>query len=318
MNAFQIESWAIRVIERVEMGQPDEDFLVELKSEWPEPPRAARRIAAHANTARGEPILWLIGVDQKARAVTGVSHNDLSVWFDQVKAQFDERFAPAMKDLNVSYNGKSVVALLFDTERFPFVVKTTDGRLEVPWREGTSTRSAKRSDLLKLLVPLQALPRIEVLSGVIELWLDPVKNADQHEVQRRHWRVELDLYLEPPDHTRLVIPFHKCQGFLGISSENYSLELSRLQISPPKIEGDYSSKTIEETQDELLVYGPGRITFSSTERIEQLPSNLDHALEVSGYIQPSGADHHVSFMATFASVPVSGKSPRVFRRWELI
>lgn len=122
MNAFQIESWAIQVVERVEAGQPDEDFQVELKSEWPSPEKAARRLAAHANTARGEPILWLIGVDQKARTVTGANHMELSKWFEQVKAQFDERLAPSLKDLNIPYNGKTVVALLFDTERFPFVV----------------------------------------------------------------------------------------------------------------------------------------------------------------------------------------------------
>jgi hypothetical protein len=35
---------------------------------------AARHIAAHANTARGQPITWLFGVDEKKGEVPGVSH----------------------------------------------------------------------------------------------------------------------------------------------------------------------------------------------------------------------------------------------------
>ena len=63
MNSRQIESWALRVIDCVKRGQPNEDFLVELKRDWIDEAKAARRIAGHANAARGENILWLIGFD---------------------------------------------------------------------------------------------------------------------------------------------------------------------------------------------------------------------------------------------------------------
>lgn len=65
MNSRQIESWALRVIDCVKNGQPNEDFLVELKTEWIDTKKAARIIAGHANAARGENILWLIGVNEK-------------------------------------------------------------------------------------------------------------------------------------------------------------------------------------------------------------------------------------------------------------
>ena len=65
MNSRQIESWALRVIDCVKRGQPNEDFLVELKRDWIDEAKAARRIAGHANAARGENILWLIGFDEK-------------------------------------------------------------------------------------------------------------------------------------------------------------------------------------------------------------------------------------------------------------
>jgi len=71
MKPSQIEAWALNVIARVINGQPNEDSRVELKSEWIAPPDAARRIAAHANAAFGDSILWIIGVDQCAGVVTG-------------------------------------------------------------------------------------------------------------------------------------------------------------------------------------------------------------------------------------------------------
>ena len=63
MRRHEIEDWALRIIEQVESGQPNEDYRVELKAQWPDTREAARRIAGHANAAHGEPILWLIGVD---------------------------------------------------------------------------------------------------------------------------------------------------------------------------------------------------------------------------------------------------------------
>ncbi len=199
MNAFQIEAWVNRVIEQVENGKPDEDSRVELKSDWIDPIKAGRQIAAHANSVHGEPILWIISIDEGNHKVVGANQNELSSCYQQVITQFDD-IAPSMTDLNVVVDDKTVVALLFETNRFPYVVKTKDGWLEVPWREGTSTRSAKRSELLKLLVPYLFLPSFEVLSGEAE-----VQQSNDGE---KYWTVQLDLYIEPYNDTQSVIPFH--------------------------------------------------------------------------------------------------------------
>ena len=51
----EIEYRVRRIVEAVERGEPIEDDLVELKSEWlRDHHKAARRIAGHANAARGE------------------------------------------------------------------------------------------------------------------------------------------------------------------------------------------------------------------------------------------------------------------------
>lgn len=169
MHLRQIESWAVRVIDCVKNGQPNEDFLVELKREWIPEVKAARRIAGHANSARGENILWLMGVDEK-QGVIGVNAANLANWHLAVESFFDE-LAPKILPLNISIDGKTIVALLFETDRAPYVVKNpVYGRFkgdlaefEVPWREGTRIKTARRSDLIRLLAPLELLPEIEIL-----------------------------------------------------------------------------------------------------------------------------------------------------------
>ena len=97
----------------------------------------------------------------------------------KVQAQFDG-IAPAMEDFLVPYDGQTLVALLFETSGAPFVVrnpmfgKPGGGPIsrETPWREGTSIRSATRTDLIRLLVPLQRLPSVEVLEAVAEHGID--------------------------------------------------------------------------------------------------------------------------------------------------
>jgi hypothetical protein len=167
MTTNEIEAWALRVIEGVERHQPNEDTRVELKAEWIDPEKAARRIAGHANEMRGEPILWLIGVDER-RGVIGAEPNDLSTWWPQVKAKFDGP-VPRPRDMVVYLKEKALVALQFETDQLPYVVKNPQGglvQLEVPWREGTAVRSANHSDLIRLLSPLQRpVLKIEVGKG---------------------------------------------------------------------------------------------------------------------------------------------------------
>jgi hypothetical protein len=69
--------------------------------------------------------LWLIGVDQKG-AIPGAKHLELANWYQQVESYFDD-LAPSITDVNVPVDGKTIVALLFNTESRPFVVKTPGG-----------------------------------------------------------------------------------------------------------------------------------------------------------------------------------------------
>lgn len=59
--------------------------------------------------------------------------------------------------MNIDVDDKTIVALLFETTSAPFVIKVPNSdRLEIPWREGTRTRSATRAEVLRMLSLLQS------------------------------------------------------------------------------------------------------------------------------------------------------------------
>jgi len=261
----EIEAWVLRIIDQQKHNQPCEDSLVEMKSEWLEPKRVARLLAAHANAARGEDILWIIGIDE-SKGVVGADDKELADWLPAVKACFDGVF-PEVVDLNVPVDEKTVVALLFSTDRAPFVVKNiTYGRpgsgpveLEVPWREGCSTRSARREDLIRLLVPITRQPSLEVLGAT--LTIDEPSRASNPSLC--NWDMNIKLYIAPSDQNRIVIPCHKCQISITVDQEQVVVNKG-ISLSPPVyyrrgLQSHVDSITIGSTKSEAIIDGPGRL-----------------------------------------------------------
>lgn len=291
MRAHQIESWALDIIDRVQANQPIEDSRVEIKAKWISPEKAARRLAGHANASRGAPILWLIGLDERRGIVEGADHEELADWYAGVKSQFDG-LAPKPTDLNIPVGDKTVVALYFETERAPFVVKNphfgTKGggpvALEVPWREGTSTRSATRADLLQLLSPLQMLPDFEVISGTL------VANRRSADESNLNWLLQLELYVVPSGAERVVIAFHRCRGTFAVSTGRGWMDFGRIELYPPS---PPRSKTIESTRDEVLIYGPGRLFLNARASTPLLAESVADEAQVSVSLVPTNAEHSV-------------------------
>jgi hypothetical protein len=294
-----------------------------LKSEWPtDIAEVARQIAGHANAARGAPILWLIGVHQRKGAV-GALHEELSAWWPQVRAQFDEQLAPAIQDVNVPVHGKTVVALLFETDYAPFVVKNPSyntpggGRTQrdVPWRTATGTWSATRADLIRLLVPKQRLPDVEVLSASLGYRIDKPGGSDD---LFNRWRLYMTLYMVPNSREQICIPFHKCSASFELPGVDRVLCTS-FALNPPY---DYDtapmnfsprnkSLTIVGTDREVLINGPGSLQLRaehdslSDERLQlQLARAvaLQESVQVSVKLQPTHTD---------LSVPIN-----ITLRWE--
>lgn len=325
MKAHQIESWALSVIDRVKAGQPNEDSRVELKSEWIPPEKAARRIAGHANAARGAPILWLIGVDEE-KGVVGARHEDLADWYPKVQAQFDG-LAPELADYNIPVDGKTVVALLFETERAPFVVKNPffgkggggPVALEVPWREGTRIRSATRADLLRLLSPLQALPDFEVLSGTLV-----AKRETSGGESVLHWQLSLELYVQTASEDRVVIPFHRCRVIFQVSATVGQMVFSYVHLYPPRLPSlgrgsKLLSKTIDGTADEILIFGPGKCSLMARLVTPVVKESVASEAQVSVSLLPTNTEQSVPISVTlYCRSPEAGEAyrwsvPRMFR-----
>jgi hypothetical protein len=283
MTPSEIERWALRVVEQVKSGQPNEDARVELKTEWPaDAYKAARQIAAHANPAGGEPILWVIGVDQKG-VVVGADHNELSKWHKQVESHFDE-LAPGVTDVNVPIDGKTIVALLFDTERRPFVIRSLNSgpvTYEVPWRGATSNRSAKRAELVRLLGSSPRLPKWEVVNGTLNVeWTErPRVLGNKH-----RWTLNLKLYVEPDGNARISVPFHRCGGILTLAELGSTPRLWNIRLAPY----EQGSVNLRGSNTDLVIDGPGMVRLEAEAEsayggeMPHIPAHLSVELPVAG------------------------------------
>ena len=316
MRAHQVETWVLGIINRVKAGQPIEDSRVELKSEWITPEKAARRIAGHANAARGARILWVVGVSE-CRGVVGANHEELADWWPGVRSHFDG-LAPEISDYNVPVNGDTVVALLFETDRAPFVVKNPSfGKggggpvsLEVPWRETTGVRTARRSDLLRLLSPLLRVPQVEVIGGNIQAY-----KLDGSGEPVLRWMLTLTLYVTPYGEERVTIPFHRCKCKLWVSDEMGWRNADQPRLYPPETIGytgqpsQVLSETVAGTRDEVLIYGPGRVmlraqvdtppvtdvTDKGRAKVSLLPANVDTPVAFSVTMSPCAPEPDVAY-----------------------
>ena len=210
MTNLELENFVLGINDRIGNRQPNEDSRVELKSEWPaDISKAARRLAGHANSARGELIIWVIGLDEK-RGIIGAKHEELASWWPRLQAQFNGLAPTLLKTLNVTVGEHTLVALLFDAIRFPYVVKNPEGgqiQFEVPWREGTATRTATREDLVRLVSPLQCMPSVEVLGCNLHAWTNE---------RVLKWRMEMFLYVVSNSDDDVIIPNHRCHASFEI------------------------------------------------------------------------------------------------------
>lgn len=145
-----------------------EDAFIDLKASLPiDYRKCARQIGALCNAARGEDAYWLIGV-RNDRTVAGISEYDLQDWWPRVRRWFDD-VVPDLTDVAIARPEGTVLALRFTTDRAPYVIKC-DGQgvdREVPWRDGTTTRSAHRNEILRMLTPVRRLPNVDLIDAMM-------------------------------------------------------------------------------------------------------------------------------------------------------
>jgi hypothetical protein len=171
MRPIDLEAKVISAVDRIRGGQSAEHDLIECKRDWPQENKA-RQLAGSLNRAGGDPVIYIIGIDEKTGAVHDISKTDVLEWWAQMTPKFDQLPPEMVRHMSVPVGegGEHVMAVAFASDRAPYLVKTGSANpsLEVPMREGTGTRTARRDELLRLLLPAVRLPRVVVLEAAIK------------------------------------------------------------------------------------------------------------------------------------------------------
>jgi hypothetical protein len=272
MKPHQLEAWALGVIDRVRAGAAVEDSLVELKTTWIDAQQAARRIAGHANAAAGQPILWLVGLNEKT-GVQGVQLEELADWWAQVRRCFDSNPPKMIVSRNLHVDDKTVCAMLFDADAAPYVVKNSVNNQpgagpvtrEVPWREGTALRSATHEDLIRVLSPLSQMPSVEVVEA--NLWIEHREEIGGRPLplhQQRQWRFSMHIYVVPRGEDSIVIPHHRSVvqwQTAGDSTVHTFYDLTFKPFAYFRAHGVLpSNSNIYCTDTEAIISGPGMLS----------------------------------------------------------
>jgi hypothetical protein len=286
MRAPEAEAWALEYLRR---RRGTEDQRIELKQSLTDPARAARRLAGHANAARGAQIMWLVGV-----ADDGTIHgydvaDDPAKWLAQVRASIQGNPPRLTADVIVHVDGATVLALVFETTGAPYVVsRPGDDRLEVPWREGTSVRSARHEDLVEVLVPVTAAPTFEALRGSLTA-------QAQHDEQGNRtwiWKLDLELYASTAViGEAIAIPDHNVLCRVVVETVVVASGIASLSPLPKRPPAQFvlehfgvaaSMSTVFDGDGQLILTGPGRVDASAslTDATPPWPTNTDRPARV--------------------------------------
>jgi hypothetical protein len=313
----EIELYVNSIYKKIIDKEPLEDSFLELKREFIKPPQAARRIAGHANSSHNSPILWVIGLDEK-EGLIGLNRTDFEEWWQKTKSCFDEIYPSIIVHLNIPIEGKTVSAIYFDTNRSPYVVKNSEQKpfdRDVPIREGTTTRSATRIDLLNILVPRNIKPEFEFISGDFYVRNDSNNNIDLG--------LTIHAYIKSSFESPINIPFYKSKARIIEPSSN--LDFDFITLKPPNGLSDkyrgfrkYNTPFLINTQEELVVNGSGHIEIEA----HRQDANFDMSFrgKIKTYIEFNQdiTFDSLHYILDFDNVEINSNSNMTIHTWKLI
>ncbi len=303
----ELEYRTLRFLEGTASGSPSVNAIggpSACFASWPGPPlAAARRLAAHANAARGQSLLWLVGV--RNGKPTGADAAGLDAWLAGVSRYFDG-LAPRVRAYNVPAGrvprGRAVqvVALSVETERAPFVIRLSGGQpsFEVPWFDTSDgvIRSAGRLELVKLLAPLNELPRFEVLEAELTFYHNPHATGSNKTAYR--WTLDGSLYVVPTGDARVILPLHRCHG--GLASANGAFTSEGTDFS---LTADKASPGVRVTESAALIEGLGRVYFYGCGATAHREVAWQEKMSVRIDLAPAGADRAAVALAELRPEP---------------
>jgi hypothetical protein len=277
MQPQYFENAARQVVEHVLAGGRNEDSTFEIKAGWVPATEAARRVAGHANAAGGHEIIWIFGLDEDSHRLVALDATDPANWFAALRSEFERGHAPRpVQHRTIHFDQGAVHACQFDTDDCPYVIKNPQhGKvaghaisLEVPWRDGTRVRTAGRADLLKLLLPVQQIPALDVIRACLSL------NTRSRPTKAS---LNLEVFLYPREGARLSIPMHRCSATLeyGAVDDQRSYRFEETLFSNTGGDG-----MVHSVFRGLIIEGPGSIYLTVhsdfTDSVDAIPDDLTY------------------------------------------
>lgn len=275
VNATQLEALVLAAVERAQANEAREDDRIEFKRDWPTQEKA-RQLAGAANRARGEWLVYVIGLDEADGSIHPLTALDPATWWAQMESSFDEVAPELVRHLNIRVSEvASVVALLFSTDRTPYVVKAANGgaEREVPIRVGTRTRSTYRHELLRLLLPSASVPRLDALSTYLSLGRPDYVGGDSKSILEV--RLRCQIYFEHLAPHSVFFPVHLARATLrgGEFDEVARVVYSRSEKAPAVNFG------VSMRWDGIELSGPGSAFVEASWKVPQERLNEIAAIE---------------------------------------
>lgn len=329
MRSVELETLVREVADAVINGQPVEDTRVELKARWVEPDKAAKQLAGHANAARGDALLWIIGIDERNAAICGVDPQEFEHWHKRVQKWFDG-FAPELLNhLNVRIGSETVVGLYYETEKYaPYVVTNSQGgypEFIVPWRDGTRLRAARREELLRILLPIVKQPTIRLATATLTKGMDLSSVYSARPDTNITWTFEGLVYITPADLSRIVIPFSQWEVWIGTRGHetlyrlwtNFHPANYKQPKNPPKktikLGRDHEvdmppapreSFTIACAETELIIDGPGSAFLTASAAVPRAFAPLqDEEIFLKVKIRPGHSERVIAIERSLRQKP---------------
>lgn len=271
----------LAAIDHLRGGGASEDDRIEFKRDWPEPGKA-RQLAAAANRNHGNPLIYVIGVDdQTGQILPAPSLTDVASWWAGIEARFDQVAPELLRDLTVfAGSGAAVTALLFATDRAPYVIKAEGGspEREVPIRDGTRTRSAHRHELLRMLVPAIATPPAVLLGAEVSgQWFAAIEGEGGRGLRPESTYLygRATIFFEHSGAGSVLLPLHEMSGEL--ICEELRIPLRPRPHPPQNMQASATVFGVDVRRDGVVVSGPGRLDLPLA--IEALPGDHRTQLE---------------------------------------
>lgn len=239
-------------IDRLRGGHKVENDFIECKRDWPGENKA-RQLAGSLNRASGDPVVYIIGIDESGQ-VHDVSGTEVLDWWSQIVPAFDQTPPEMSRHMDVAIGpGESVVAIAISSDRAPYVVRTGNPKpsLEIPMREGTGTRTARRDELLRMMLPTVRVPPTVVLSADVSAqYIGYNGNPPTLRVNGA-----IRLFFEHAGTQMATLPVYGMRGRIAFGDEVFELSVRppyNSEKSPPIPQFGVAS-----TNEWLVVTGPG-------------------------------------------------------------